>query len=490
VSIRLIDDDETVWAMIGEDASQAFIYLWRNLRALADTLSYLGPRFQPVFILASNTEDPDAIEFELAEIQRLQAWSDREYGGQVGFLYLLRGGEWCSYNSRLERFDEKDKTFARATRHFKERLRDPAIPAREHLLGRLIATLEPKQLASVFNSTLDDPEFYRQFDEVGFHELPPHAAPTDETLRLLARRRAGEQLSPAELSRLNRELLLTALPMRVRGAFFKKVGNDIAVQELLVAGKTRPTTYVDRRVQEHVQDPALPNYARVWGDFSRYTGLAGSTREIQDAILEGRDLPVESVPELGAILDDKNEFAPGEIEKGLATLLHPENRHIVIGVPRIDVTLPEHHGETVASEYILAAQAARAAHNGRDGLTRVRVFAMSSPAYGKWFKRPKPYLAHYMQESLNAAHALSHDFQQSYLVAGAGGRLGGFTEALYGPKRFEVRAARAHAGAPVRQPLPSYGPGGRDRRDRAVLGRLRRACHGIVRPRSSRGRVR
>jgi hypothetical protein len=441
VTITLTDDDKKIWGLIGDDASQAFIYLWRNLRALADTLSYLGDKFQPVFILASNTEDPDAVEYELAEIQKLQAWSDREYGGQVGFLYLLRGGEWCSYNSRLERFDEKDKTFARAVGHFKRQLSDPTTVARERVLCTLIQALEPKQIAAAFNTTLDDPNFFEAFAEFAFERLPPQASPTDDTLRLLACRRGGEDLPREELRRLNRELLLTALPMRVRGAFFKKVGNDIAVQELLVAGKTRPTTYVDRRVQEHVQDPALPNYARVWGDFGRYTGLAGTTPDIQDAILRGDDVPVESVPELGAILDDKNEFGAGEIEKGLATLLHPENRHVVIGVPRIDVTLPEHEGQAVVSEYILAAQTARSAHNAKDGLTRMQVFSMSSPAYGKWFKRPKPYLAHYARESLNAAHALSHDFQQSYLVAGASGRLGGFTEGLYGPKRFEVRAA-------------------------------------------------
>jgi hypothetical protein len=469
VTVTLTDSEEAIWALIGEDASQAFIYLWRNLRALADTLSHLGGKLQPVFILASNTEDPDVIEYELSEIQKLQAWSEREYRGQVGFLYLLRGGEWSSYNSRLERFDAKDKTFAKATPHFKERLKDPATPAREHLLGTIIDALEPKQIEAVFNATLEDESFYRAFDAFRFDELPAHRSPAAETLALLARKRAGQALGAGELTTLNRELLLTALPMRVRGAFFKKVGNDLAVQELLVAGKTKPTSYIDRRVQEHVQDPERPNYSRVWGDFARYTGLAGTSEQIQEAILEGRDIPVESVPELGAILDDKNEFAPGEIEKGLATLLHPENRHIVIGVPRIDVTLPEHEGQTVASEYILAAQAARAAHNAQDGLTRARVYSYASAAYGKWFERPEPYLAHYARESLNAAHALSHDFQQSYLVAGAGGRLAGFTEALYGPERFEVRAA----------PEPEAAVEGSRARERRGL---RAACGRLVAP--------
>jgi hypothetical protein len=151
------------------------------------------------------------------------------------------------------------------------------------------------------------------------------------------------------------------------------------------------------------------------------------------------------VPEVGAIIDDKNNFAPGEIEKGLATMLHPENRHIVIGVPRINVTLPEDKGRTVSSEYILGAQGARESHNAADGLTKVRIFELSSAAYGKWFQRPKPYLAHYVLEVLNAAHALSHDFQQSYLVAGAGGQLAGFSEALYGPNRFEVHSAESPA---------------------------------------------
>jgi hypothetical protein len=441
VVIRLLDDDQKVWDLIGEDASQAFIYLWRNLRALADTLSYLGRKFQPVFVFASNTEDPDAIEYEQSELAKLQAWSDREYAGQVGFLYLLRGGEWYDYNAGLERFDARDKNFSRAAAGFKQMLRDPATPARERLLALLIDGLPTEQLAAAFNLVLADERFYEQFDGFSFDALRPVFRPTADTLALLERRRAGEQLSRRELLRLNRELLLTALPMRMRGAFFKKVGNDLAVEELLVTGKTRPSSYIDRRQQEHVQDPLHPNYARVWGDFATYTGLAGDNAQIQAAILRGDELRVESVPEISAIVDDKNEFAPGEVEKALASMLHPENRHVVIGVPRIQVTYPELKGKTVASEFIIAARAARETHNAKEGLTRVGVFSLSTPAYGKWFKRPKPYHAHYVCEALNAAHALSHDFQQSYLVAGAGGRLSGFTEALYGPKRFDVRVA-------------------------------------------------
>jgi hypothetical protein len=42
---------------------------------------------------------------------------------------------------------------------------------------------------------------------------------------------------------------------------------------------------------------------------------------------------------------------------------------------------------------------------------------------------------------------LSHDFQQSYLVAGASGQLAAFSESLYGPSRFEIRCAVAPARA-------------------------------------------
>lgn len=486
VLLRLTDEDEKIWALIGEDASQAFIYLWRNLKSLEDTLTHLGPKFQPVFVFASNTEDPDVIEYELSEFKKLQAHSDREYGGQVGYLYLLRGGEWYSYNARLERFEEKDKIFAKAVPGFKERLADPAMPARERLLGALIRELEPKQLARVCNEALDDAELYKHFDGFDFAALPPHLRPGPDTLALLERRRAGAKLTDAEQLALNRELLFTALPMRVKGAFFKKVGNDIAVQELLVAGKTRPTAYTDRSLQEHVQDPTQPNFKRVWGDFARYTGLAGTTGEIEAAILRGADLELGSVPEVGAILDDKNEFAPGELEKGVATLLHPENRHVAIAVPRIDITLPEHHGHAVASKFILAAREARAAHNGQDALSRTAVFSASSPAYGKWLERPRPYLAHYARESLNAAHALSHDFQQSYLVAGAAGRLGGFTEALYGPTRFEVQAAPEPSAAAEMMPLGEVAPMARSTAPlgwslRGALNRARARCAGALR---------
>jgi hypothetical protein len=482
VTIELLDEDQAIWDLIGEDASQAFIYLRRNLHALSDTLSYLGERFQPVFILASNTEDPDAIEYELLELGKLQAWSNREYGGQVGFLYLLRGGQWYDYNASLERFDAKDKSFVQACPDFKARLLDPTLPAREALLARLIGTAKaetrlhdtelpgrealladlirtarPEQLAAVFNSALADEHFYRHFDGFAFDDLPSVFHPTTETLARLEQQRAGRALPKRELASQNRELLLTVLPLRVSGAFFKKVGNDIAVEELLVTGKTRPTTYTDRRFQEHVQDPTCPNYLRVWGDFAKYTGLVGDNREIQEKILRGEDLVVQSLPEISATLDDKNELAPGEVEKALATMLHSENRHVVIGVPRIRVTLPEHKGTTIASDYILAARGARDTHNENEALTRSRLFSFASPAYGKWFKRPKPYYAHYAYGALNAAHALSHDFQQSYLVAGAGGRLSGFTEALYGPRRFEVQAtpepsSRRATAASARRP--------------------------------------
>jgi hypothetical protein len=126
-------------------------------------------------------------------------------------------------------------------------------------------------------------------------------------------------------------------------------------------------------------------------------------------------------------------------------MLHPENRHIVIGVPRIQVTLPEDLGRPVSSPYIVGVRAARETHNATDALTKVSIFDSSSAAYGKWFLRSKAYFSHYVLEVLNAAHALSHDFQQSYLVAGAGGQLAAFSEALYGPSTFELRCERGRA---------------------------------------------
>jgi hypothetical protein len=124
-------------------------------------------------------------------------------------------------------------------------------------------------------------------------------------------------------------------------------------------------------------------------------------------------------------------------------MLHPENQHIVIGVPRIEVTLPEDKDGTISSAYVRSVQVAREIHNAADGLTRAGMFELSSAAYGKWLLRPRAYFAHYAREALNAAHALSHDFQQSYFVAGAGGRLGAFCEALCGPSRFEVSSQPA-----------------------------------------------
>ncbi|HET9960560.1 MAG TPA: hypothetical protein VFQ61_39085 [Polyangiaceae bacterium] len=437
--IELLDDENVIWDLVGEDASQAFIYLRRNLTALRDTLTHVGPKLQPVFLFVSNTKDPDAIAYEVKHVAELQERSDREFGGQVGFLHLLRGGAWYNFNAYLQRFDASDKDFQRALPEFRRRFAEHEFAAKEYLLERLADGRSADDFARAFNLALRDPAFYEQFASFDWDTLPSELFPTAATFALLERARSGERLRDGELCALNRELLLTVVPARIRGDFFKKVGNDIAVHELIVAGQTKPTIYVSRASGEHVQDPHQPNFVRVWGDFARYTGLHGTNEQIQRAILAGEELIVDHVPEVAAIVDDKNEFGPGELEKGISIFLHPENRHIVIGVPRIDITLPEVRGCAMASEYILSARLARNCHNHSDGRSRAAVYSSSSAAYGKWLHRPTEYLAHYAREVLNPAHALSHDFQQSYLVAGAAGCLAGFSEALYGPTRFHAR---------------------------------------------------
>jgi len=438
ITIRLLDEPAKIWDLVGEDASQAFTYLKRNLASLKGSLTYLGPKFQPVFLFVSNTKDPDVIQYELDHLLELQRRSDREFAGQVGFLYLLRGGQWYNFNGRLERFDAADKDFLRALPEFVRRLAEDEFPTREYLLKLLGDGRSAHDLARAFNHALVDPRFYELFASFDFQSLPEQLRPTESTHRLLSRARDGLALRAEQRRELNRELLLSALPAKITGDFFKKVGNDIAVQELVVAGKTRPTVYLERSRGEHVQDPHAPNFLRVEGDFARYTGLAGSNEQIRAAILSGEDVAVSEIPELGAIIDDKNEFGPGELEKGIAIMLHPENRHIVIGVPRINITLPECNGSAMASDFILGAGSARDCHNAADSRSKACVYGFSSAAYGKWLHRPVPYLAHYTREVLNPAHALSHDFQQSYFVAGAAGRLGGFSEALYGPTRLHA----------------------------------------------------
>lgn len=436
ITIHLLDEMNEIWKLVGEDANQAFTYLKRNLENLKDSIRYLGPKFQPVFVFVSNTKDPDVIQYELDHVLELQRRSDREFAGQMGFLYLLRGGAWYNFNARLDSFDANDKDFVRALPEFVRRLAEGEFPARAYLLRLLGEDRSARALASAFNHALGDSRFHEQFVDFDFQSLPAELRPTDDTLQLLARAREGLPLDAEQRLNLNRELLLTALPAKINGDFFKKVGNDIAVHELIVAGKTRPTVYLERSRGEHVQLANLPNFVRAEGDFARYTGLEGSNEQIRSAILRGQDIPVAEVPEVGAIIDDKNEFGPGELEKGIAIMLHPENQHIVIGVPRINVTLPEHEGATMASDFILGAGSARDCHNAADSRSKACVFGFSSVAYGKWVHRPRPYLAHYAREVLNPAHALSHDFQQSYFVAGAAGRLGGFSEALYGPTRL------------------------------------------------------
>jgi hypothetical protein len=438
VTIHLRDELAKIWALVGEDANQAFTYLNRNLEGLRESVEYLGPKFQPVFLFVSNTKDPDVVQYELDHLLELQRRSDREFAGRVGFLYLLRGGAWYNFNARLESFDAGDKDFVRAVPEFLRRLTEDEFPARAYLLELLGDRRSARDLARAFNHALEDRHFHERFSNFDFESLPTELRPTEQTRALLTQALAGLPLSAKQRRDLNRELLLSVLPAKINGDFFKKVGNDIAVHELIVAGKTRPTVYLERSRGEHVQDPNLPNFVRVEGDFARYTGLEGDNEQIRAAIVAGLDIPVREVPEVGAIIDDKNEFGPGELEKGIAIMLHPENQHIVIGVPRINVTLPEHDGSPMASDFILGAGSARDCHNAADSRSKACVFGFSSVAYGKWLHRPVPYLAHYAREVLNPAHALSHDFQQSYFVAGAAGRLGGFSEALYGPTRLHA----------------------------------------------------
>jgi hypothetical protein len=440
VVVTLLGGDDAIWKLVGEDADQAFVHLWRTFRALRDTLRHLGPKFRPVFVLASNTKDPDVVDYEVEGIRRLQAYSNQQHGAQVGFLYLLHGGEWLDFNAHRRRFDASDPNLVKAMPMIARRLADPDLPARAYLARALEGARDAAAVAGRFNAILADRDFYRAFEGHDLAALPSHLRPAPATLDALERRRAGKRLGRRAQANLNRELLLTALPLRVRGDFFKKVGNDIPVQELLVTGRTRPSVYVQRARSEHVQDPAVPNYRRAWGDFARYTGLRGTTAEITAKILAGQDVEVGYVPRIGAVIDDKNDFGPGEIEKAIATMLHPDNAHIVMGVPSVQVTLPELAGRSVSSDYILASKAAREMHNVSDSRVRARIFSGSTPAYGKWWKRLEPYFSHYREEVLNPAHSLSHDFQQSYLVAGASNRLSGFAEALTGPSRFRIQA--------------------------------------------------
>ncbi len=73
-------------------------------------------------------------------------------------------------------------------------------------------------------------------------------------------------------------------------------------------------------------------------------------------------------------------------------MLHPENRHIVIGVPRINVTLPECNGSTMASDFILGAGAARDCHNAADSRSKACVYGFSSAALWKMAAPTTPLL--------------------------------------------------------------------------------------------------
>jgi len=249
--------------MIGEDASQAFIYLWQNVRALRDSLSYLVPKSSRSFILASNSK-AEVIQFE---IRRLAELRPGRIGFKVSGLPLLLARRVVQLQCSQAAVEEETRIRGRG-RRLQEATAGSATPgARAHRGGGL-KTLESQALRRSLQRHPRGTASSSVKFTIPTRRAGPYRHPNGETLSLSS---GGVRRAPVVASSWpSSRTAFDGDADAGRGAVLQeRSGNDIAVQELLVAGRTRrPCTPTRRRTNTCHQ----PNYACVWGDFARYTG--------------------------------------------------------------------------------------------------------------------------------------------------------------------------------------------------------------------------
>ena len=404
-----------------------------NIRqTLRDTTAQ---EFALSFAMPSNTGNPQMIQYELENLQKLQSELDAEFPGRVSFVYFNQAIEWAS--------------------------------GLESKWREALADVDPvKALGDRF--TVFGKDGSRDYFTVqGANVL--HIRTTADGQRALDTLPRAEAI--ALLNAVDAEGV-DAVVRWGRGGWGKKLGN-VAGLEWIKAGHTRPPAYTNIRAHEHFTNPdapIFPNAAQLAGDILGYfrnevlvhrmdgttvlfkSALSadvvqvtenGQTRSLSRADAnkalsaaisafttdrlsdaEGRSLEPD---DLSVVMDDKNSILPGAVEAAIGVAEHPANQGVVGFNPAIEVDAPRNTRGGLAGVYFASIlldylDKSRLIHNQYDARFKADLFGRMSAMYGKVFKRAA-YGDSFTDERVTVARALSHDWQESQFSP---------TEAVYG----------------------------------------------------------
>ncbi|MFQ3675586.1 MAG: hypothetical protein SNJ64_03480, partial [Endomicrobiia bacterium] len=222
-----------------------------------------------------------------------------------------------------------------------------------------------------------------------------------------------------------------------KGGFGKKAGGIENLMHFLATGETKPATHIDASY-EHSQDPDEAMFGTVWSDdLRRVLGVSDSDKrnneELRQSILEGRNILLDEnkIPEFTLLMDDKNELYESTLVTYLSVMLHPKNRHIVMGQPNISITAPFHEGRYKKSIWWDIMRVARDIHNESNAKVMAGIYGNQMAFFGKGIVRTKEYYyTVFEREALNHARDLSHDWNEAIYTENS--------EGLYGSTNFRV----------------------------------------------------
>jgi len=237
----------------------------------------------------------------------------------------------------------------------------------------------------------------------------------------------------------------TKLGMIKAGGFAGKVGGIGNLMHFMNTGQSKPYLFTDEGF-EFTQNRNKPLLCRVWStDLVKALGIKQcAPDEAAERILRGDDIEIdqERISEFCVIMDDKNELYPGELEKALAIMLHPDNGHIVIAQPHIVITPPYLNGAAKESIYWKIMKNERDIENEINMKVVSGIYGKERAFFGKGFTRTKIYYERvFKPETLSPAKVLSHDWQESIFSRNC--------EGLLGAKRYVVTRVLKKFGAVV-----------------------------------------
>ena len=237
----------------------------------------------------------------------------------------------------------------------------------------------------------------------------------------------------------------TKLGMIKVGGFAGKVGGIGNLMHFMNTGQSKPYLFTDEGF-EFTQNRNKPLLCKVWStDLIKALGIKGcASEEAADRILRGEDVEIDQdrISEFCVIMDDKNEIYPGELEKALAIMLHPDNSHIVIAQPHIVITPPYLNGVAKESIYWKIMKNERDIENEINMKVVSGIYGKERAFFGKGFTRTRVYYERvFKPETLSPAKVLSHDWQESIFSRNC--------EGLLGAKRYIVKRVLEKFGAVV-----------------------------------------